>query len=256
MGTNTLIGVNDGDVISENDLNQYRTALSGHLVPRNSAGVAVNEAGDLGTSSIRWKNVRAESFLGDALIASIGSQSPNYVVESSGTDNYVINETTVNGSENLSVTKSGIQLHRFGPVPFTTNGTNPGARGFVQRTQSSNLALTTSFADLPGIEISISSSGRPVMVFFNGKLFGQRLDALGAAWVQLRLLTGSTILQTRGYEQAVIGGGIIEHRFSHHVDAMFIHNVASGSRSYKLQANVNAGIAGQAQNFVLFAMEL
>jgi hypothetical protein len=58
MGSNDLVQRSDGQTVQSADVNQYRTALNGDLVPRNSSGVPVSAAGDLGTSALPFNNVR------------------------------------------------------------------------------------------------------------------------------------------------------------------------------------------------------
>lgn len=55
MGTNNLATKNAGDVISQDDPNQYKTSLGEDLVPRNTSGVPTTNAGNLGTSTYAWK---------------------------------------------------------------------------------------------------------------------------------------------------------------------------------------------------------
>jgi hypothetical protein len=113
MGTNTLIAVNQGDVISSDDPNQYRTALTGDVVPRNSAGVAVNEAGDLGTSSIRWKNVRGEAVLTNLVQPETGNLILNsdgqFIITNGGTDDIAVVTT-----QDLSINANKISLNKAG----------------------------------------------------------------------------------------------------------------------------------------------
>ena len=54
MGTNTLINGVDGNTITTAVVDQYKTAMSGDLVPRNSSGAAVDEASILGTDTYKW----------------------------------------------------------------------------------------------------------------------------------------------------------------------------------------------------------
>lgn len=53
--TNTLTSVSGGKVRTSH-VNQYFQAFAQTIVPRNSSGVAANNGGDLGTSSVSWKN--------------------------------------------------------------------------------------------------------------------------------------------------------------------------------------------------------
>lgn len=58
MGTNNLSEKAEGDVILNDDPNQYEEALTGDLVPRNTSGVPTNAAGDVGTSVYKWNNAK------------------------------------------------------------------------------------------------------------------------------------------------------------------------------------------------------
>jgi hypothetical protein len=54
MGVNTLSTAVDGEIISSSDPNQYKTALTEDLVPRNLAGQPTDAAGSLGSSTYPW----------------------------------------------------------------------------------------------------------------------------------------------------------------------------------------------------------
>ncbi len=54
MGTNTIPARTDSTTIFAAHVNAFRTALNGDYVPRNVSGVAENEAGSLGTPTLRW----------------------------------------------------------------------------------------------------------------------------------------------------------------------------------------------------------
>lgn len=79
MGSNTLVSKSDGQVISSSDVNQYRTALNQTLVPRNASGVPTDEAGDLGTSSVKFDNAYVKSY-------SVGDPASGLVIEENGTN--------------------------------------------------------------------------------------------------------------------------------------------------------------------------
>jgi len=63
MGTNTLSSGVDGNVIPATIVNQYKEALETNVVPRNSGGAATDIGGDLGTSSLRWKNAYLQQII-------------------------------------------------------------------------------------------------------------------------------------------------------------------------------------------------
>jgi len=52
-GTNT-VPVITSNIIRKTHINQYQTAIGGDWVPRNTSGVATDDAGALGTSALRW----------------------------------------------------------------------------------------------------------------------------------------------------------------------------------------------------------
>lgn len=54
MGTDTIPVRSDGQTIQSTHPNLLRTVLIGDLVPRNASGIATDEAGNLGTSTLAW----------------------------------------------------------------------------------------------------------------------------------------------------------------------------------------------------------
>ena len=91
MSTNTLI-----DAVGKNkssDIDQYKSALKLDHVPRDTNGVAVNEAGSLGTTLLNWKNLYVETiFLDGNPITPAGSVS--------------VRNSIVSGKERTTSTKS------------------------------------------------------------------------------------------------------------------------------------------------------
>lgn len=81
MGDNTISTVLAGDVASEEKWNQYKTALTGDLYPRNNSGKVTDEAGSLGSSSYRWDKAHFKTLdilsMGDSN-NSVSSSSGNY----------------------------------------------------------------------------------------------------------------------------------------------------------------------------------
>lgn len=57
MGTNSLAARADGQTVQSDDVNQYRNALIGDAVPRNSAGSPESSQGSLGTASLPWSSI-------------------------------------------------------------------------------------------------------------------------------------------------------------------------------------------------------
>ena len=63
--TNTLASVSGGKVRTSH-VNQYFQAFAQTIVPRNSSGVATDDGGDLGSSSVSWKNAHIKTGYWDA----------------------------------------------------------------------------------------------------------------------------------------------------------------------------------------------
>jgi hypothetical protein len=57
MGSNTLSDVTNADRTTDAMWNQYRDAINDDILPRNSSGVVTDEAGNLGSSLIKWNNI-------------------------------------------------------------------------------------------------------------------------------------------------------------------------------------------------------
>jgi len=60
MAENTIQEFADGDPVTIDDENQVIRAMKGNIVPRNNEGVAENQAGSLGTSTLAWNQAHVE----------------------------------------------------------------------------------------------------------------------------------------------------------------------------------------------------
>jgi len=146
-GTNTLTNVVGGTVLTTH-ANQYFTALTGDLVSRNSAGVAVAEGGDLGTSTFPWKSL----FL--------GTTTTTFSFTEDGSGNVSIK---VNGVEALSVTPTGVDGEDIAIQTIPRNR----LVDLGQQLSSSSGAFTstnTSFVDVTNLSVSITTNGNPVFL--------------------------------------------------------------------------------------------
>lgn len=61
MGLNDLAARSDGQTVQADDVNQYRNALIGDLVPRNASGAPESVAGNLGSSSLPFGSLYLSS---------------------------------------------------------------------------------------------------------------------------------------------------------------------------------------------------
>lgn len=82
MGTNNIPQANDGEIIPASDHNSIRSALVGDLVPRNNAGAASDEAGNVGSSTYWWNTIFSKILrLKGAANASISSDGNDLVIK-------------------------------------------------------------------------------------------------------------------------------------------------------------------------------
>ena len=68
MAENTIQEFAEGDPITIDDENQVIRAIKGNLVPRNSQGVAENQAGSLGTAALRWDEAHIARLMLDGML--------------------------------------------------------------------------------------------------------------------------------------------------------------------------------------------
>lgn len=75
MGTNNIPSANPLTVIPSSHHNSLKEALGNDLVPRNTSGVPTNEAGDLGTSTYRFKDLKIRNIDANGNVVLTGSLS-------------------------------------------------------------------------------------------------------------------------------------------------------------------------------------
>lgn len=66
MGVNTLNDQSDGTSITVDDVNQYKSAISGDFYPRNESGAIEDVSGSLGNDSFNWLEALIEVGYWDA----------------------------------------------------------------------------------------------------------------------------------------------------------------------------------------------
>lgn len=146
MGDNTLTQEASSTVSNPAPYSQYFTALVGDLIGRNTGTAAVGDLeGDLGTSAIRWLNGYFKKlFIGAGGSGLSLSDSNNSLVFNAG------------GSE---VTRMCAN-HRS----VSLDGTDPGEGGFSVSALATFSGQPTSYTDVTGYSVSLTTRGRPVRV--------------------------------------------------------------------------------------------
>lgn len=234
MGSNNLQTKNPGDVISTMDPNQYKTSLTGDIVPRNISGVPSNNAGSIGSSIYRWANGFFKSLnIGlPASAISIYEAAGELIIE-------------VGGIIALKVSEFGWDGAFIEQATIT-----PTKRETANKVSTSSLSNTsttsTSYADMAGATLSITCSGvRPVYLTMEKGSFLH--SGTASDWMIAFVKDGSIICEYTAGQNITLPMSAFTF-----IDP----NPTAGSHTYKIQwKNVSAGtlqsIAG-----ILTAMEL
>lgn len=134
MGDNTLTTKSANDIISEDDVNQYKSAFNQDVVPRNTSGVATDVAGGLGTTLLRW----ATSYIQKIFI---GSVSNNNTIEEVANDLEISSDFDINldagSGREIDLRFAGTALGSG----ITASGINRDMLGDNVAVQSANIEL-------------------------------------------------------------------------------------------------------------------
>lgn len=128
-GDATLLRARNGSVVRESHMNQFYDALTEAVLPRNSAGVPTHGAGSLGSATRRWSHAYATGI-------TVGTQSTSFSFSSTG----------ITGP-NASIARSSVKS-AIGQQTSAMSGTYS----------------STSFTDVTGGSIEITTTGRPVTI--------------------------------------------------------------------------------------------
>lgn len=245
MGSNTLNNITKG-IIRQLHPNQFYSALIGNLLPRNSSGVPTDIAGSLGEVSKRWDNAYIKSLFIGATASGLS------IVENSGLS------FKVASSEKTRIPST----HRT----VTTDGSDPGAGGIVTTAEQSDTETGTSYADMSGFSLTLTTLGRPVCIFMLGDSgIGGAGGRVGVTAVNvtdlqgyLKLVRDSTDVDEVLLEQTNdnIGASDSHEFFLPATSIMFFDFPAAGTYVYKLQGKVAASCSLELTTSRLGAMEI
>lgn len=253
MGVNTLVSRSDGQTIASSDVNQYRTAMNEDIVPRNASGVPTDLGGDIGNATYGWDNAYAETFkVGDPAsglnIKRNGSGQMSF--ESSDVERVVIDNDGLDGDgiKDLSVTRE--KQEAVGQQLSATSG---------NFTTSS-----TSFVDVTNLSVTITTSGRPVvLILVSDGVSSSNLAAVGISGTtaandvaaSIAFVRDATLVSFQVFQARATGSGqnfwTPASGFSH-TDV-----VGAGTYTYKVQVQRNAFNGNATVNYCkLLAYEL
>lgn len=140
-GTNTIISVPSSpqQYVRTNHVNQYYSALSGDLVPRNSSGIATDLGGDLGQSTKRWDDLFSKKL-------NIGAAGSGLFID----DNGGLLRFGVGGVAVADVSSTGRWVASLGQQVGSSTGTYSTS--------------STSYTAVTNVSATITTRGRPVFL--------------------------------------------------------------------------------------------
>ena len=146
MGDNALDTASPGQEIPSAHINQFVQALIGNLVPRDNNRTAVNLAGSLGTSTLRFLRAFVETY-------HIGTASENLTIVEGAAGEIWIQRGDANDS--IRVTDSSIQLYVDGSLLATfAVGAATFPNNYISRNAVATRGAKVGFAEgrgsLPG----------------------------------------------------------------------------------------------------------
>lgn len=220
MGNNVIPVAVGGTTIPITDHNSIRTAMIGAWVPRNTSAVATDAAGDLGTSSIKWNNAYCNTY-------NVGDTSSGLAI-------------TENASNELSLEVGGSEVSKFDANGLDGSGikdaTIPKSKmvSLGQQTSRHSFSTTSTSYTATSHSVTITTSGRPVLVLFYPSGVGASSYAISTSTAQTTI-TGSLQIK-RGAN--VLGGVTVS---SLDTDAPTTQIVAAPGTSIVRFDDVSAG---------------
>lgn len=241
-GTNTLATEVAGK-IQLSHINKFKTALTDELVPRNSSGVPTNNGGSLGSSTYRWNDVFAASFVHQRssestsvavsgpvglvasynltwpaalpgstlpmLLSSSGAMSTGTITSAQITDlavdtaDLAANAVTTSKITNANVT----QLKIYARSVHATAATE----GNILQTAAANATVTAGNASVV-VSGTLGTQSRPTMVCISGTGSSGNVTATGSAVCRLALRMSSSDILAQNFSasaQHIIAGSCV-----------------------------------------------
>lgn len=155
MGLDTIPTRADGNVTDQQWFNVIKSVLTGDFVPRGTSGAPLNAGGSLGSATYEW----LQSFI-RTLYFGLSAQGCSL---------------SVDGSGDIIVKRNNIEVGKFDAGGFIGTGIKDATITFAklaalnQQISSSCGAFSTtstgSWVDITNLSISVTTDGRPVLLF-------------------------------------------------------------------------------------------
>jgi hypothetical protein len=261
MGIGNINSATDGTTIPSAHHNSLKDALCVDVVPRNVSGVVTNEAGSLGSSTFVWLYAfMRRLFIGDPIKNNSVWTEPggDIVITRNNIDVCSVLATGLFGLATNSVGNSQMQDNSVNTNEIVNNAVTNAKRGLTvgQQISSSCGNFSTSsdsFVDVTNLSVSITTLGRPVMVFLqpvaDSNIYTPNDGSVNA---KIRITRDGVEIS-----QFTITGYSASYAF-YTPSMLTMDVVAAGSYNYKLQAIVEnlTNKSVYINNYKLVAYEL
>lgn len=264
MGTNAISTATEGSIIPSDHHNQIKSALSIDLVPRNTSGVATNQAGSLGTSTFGWLNAYVlNAYVLNAYVKKlfVGTTANNNIIEENGLGDISIkrNDAIVCTIDSGGLT--GIKNDSVITAKILNNNVTRAKLALVgQQTSalSGSFAYSgSSFVDVTNLSVTLTTTGRPVMIVLvpsntGGSLgLSNAFETLTAVDVSYRIMRDAVSIA----EWNIVGlaNSVFSPLYPGNLSCLDV--VGSGTYVYKFQTRVAGGWV-RVTNCKLLAYEL
>jgi hypothetical protein len=240
MGVNSLATKASGNIIIPDDPNQYKQALNGDLVPRNTSGVVSASAGSLGTSSFKWldawlsQNLNADgdgTFLGKL---KFGAAVKGLSIEQDGDD--------------VVIKRNSLIVARFNANGLDVTYPSTASTGISPQ----QFVSGTSFVDIDDCSVSVTTANASQKVLVSLEPNSTSADSgimVGGALPRgkVRLYRGASVIYhtiIQGISRSDLGGGDAFYFPCSSFQRLDAPG-AAGTYTYKLAvANYGAGSPG------------
>jgi hypothetical protein len=271
MGSNKIGKVRSQQIISLSHFNQYRTALDGHVYPRNATGAVESGAGSLGTSQHPWNNLHLNTGLAVGATLNGNNIVPsgnNLIIQQNFTAKLTLDNTTGKAVFADNYVPDNVKAQ----MPLGTAAGNISLSGIL----AAQVVNTTTPTDITGM--TLSTTGNPVMIgmigtngvgsigggFPIGSWIG--IDQLGLTlvryWARVQIrLSGTTLMQ---YDILRQHGRIVSSGNYHRINSYYppptiigITDVAAGTHNFRVFVECQDLLTEMyLQNVQLYAVEL
>jgi len=282
-GTGTLSQI-VGPRVRKTDINDVRTATYQNWVPRNSSGVATDDAGSLGTSLLRWSDlflgptasgIALKEVAGDLSIEIGDTEVVN--ISSAGlagagivTGSITTTQMGTNSVDTDEIVALAIETSKINASAVTTDKINGNAvtrdklaavGEQISASSGSFSTTSSSTVDITNLSVTLTTTGRPVRLFLQGtnsiginNIRCEDVSANGTCQGIFNFDRGGTVISAEFFG---VSGGTQTDTFIPSSSFSALDVVVAGTYTYKGRIKINsASDTVHVTNVKLVAYEL